>query len=83
MQRRGPNILSSKVDMIFDDLKYRVHLKCNNTDTEHIDIWCEEHFGYRGGKWEVWFDNDSLFNFDLTYAFLNQEDAMLFTLRWA
>ena len=68
--------------MSFVDLTHKVLLKLPNTDTDHIDRWCESHFGERGGKWDCWFANDSLFNFDMYYAFLNHEDAVLFTLRW-
>lgn len=61
---------------------YRVHLKLPNTDTGHIDIWTEKHFGIRGIYWDCWFADDSPFNYDMVYAFSKHEDAVLFTLTW-
>ncbi len=64
------------------DYPNKVYLKCATTDTDHIDMWCEKHFGYRGGKWDCWFADDSPYKYDLIYSFANHEDAVLFTLRW-
>ena len=68
--------------MIDNEFKYRVFLSMPNTDSDHIERWCENHFGIRGVNWDCWFNNDSPFNFDLTFAFTKDKDAMLFTLKW-
>jgi hypothetical protein len=68
--------------MMYDDLTHRVFLKCPTTDTDTVDRWCYEHFGEQGDKWDAWFADDSLWNYDQIYAFVNHEDAVLFTLTW-
>ena len=64
------------------EFHYRVLLPMTTTDSDHIEFWCEKHFGIRGIKWDCWFNNDSPFNYDLTFAFDRHEDAVLFTLTW-
>lgn len=68
--------------MSWQDLIYKVLLKLPNTDTEHIDEWCYEHFGIQGNTWDCYFADDSPYNFDQYYAFARHEDAVLFKLRW-
>jgi len=64
------------------DFPYRVYFKSPNTDTDHIEEWCYEHFGLQGKQWDCWFANESPYNFDQYYAFVRHEDAVLFKLRW-
>lgn len=68
--------------MSWRDLIYKVLIKLPNTDTEHIDEWCYEHFGLQGKTWDCYFADDSPYNFDQYYAFARHEDAVLFKLRW-
>lgn len=82
MQRRRPDLLSTEMDIRALDYPNRVYLKCKTTDTDDIDGWCTEHFGEQGIKWDAWFADDSPWNYDQIYSFINHEDAVLFTLRW-
>jgi hypothetical protein len=69
-------------EMAMKDLVHRVFVKLPNTDTEHIEQWCESHFDFRGGKWDCYFADDSPYNFDMYYIFEKHEDAVLFSLTW-
>lgn len=68
--------------MSYRDLIHKVYLTLPNTDTEHIDHWCIEHFGGQGKKWDCYFADDNPWNYDQYYVFAVYEDAVLFTLRW-
>ena len=64
-------------------LRYKVYTKLPDTNTDHIDEWCYEHFGIQGKKWDAYFANSIPLNYDQFYIFANHDDAMLFRLRWA
>lgn len=68
--------------MSYRDLVYTVYMKLPNTDTSHLDKWCNDHFGEQGILWDSYYVDASPHNFDQYYAFSNHEDAMLFTLTW-
>jgi len=68
--------------MSLEFLIHKVFIKLLDTDTDEIDMWCIEHFGEQGIKWDSYFADDSPYNYDQYYIFENHEDAVLFTLTW-
>lgn len=65
-----------------DILLHKVYIKLPDTNTDHIDEWCYEHFGIQGEKWDAYFASTNTGNYDQFYIFANHDDAMLFSLRW-
>ena len=63
-------------------MPHKVYIKLSDTNTDHIDEWCYEHFGIQGEKWDAYFASEDTGNYDQFYIFANHDDAMLFSLRW-
>lgn len=66
-----------------EHLIHKVFLKFADTNTDHIDEWCYDHFGVQGEKWDAYFASSESYNYDQYYIFANLDDAVLFTLRWS
>lgn len=67
---------------MYRELVHKVLVKLADTNTDHLDKWCEKHFGEQGKLWDSYYAEDSPFNYDQFYIFANHKDAMLFILTW-
>lgn len=66
------------------DFPYKVFVKMDSVESDHINDWCRERFGPDSfqGQWDVSYEDDSPYNYNLFYYFKNEKDATLFLLKW-